>query len=346
MTIRVRRLQLQEDREVLIQFLFQHLSAHADERRFDWLYLANPSGRAQVWAAEDSQTGAMVGASAVFPRLLYENGRERMGFVLGDFCIHPGYRSLGPAVLLQRASIEEMSLAKQMIGYDLPSANMMAIQRRLGMSSRDRLARLAKPLRTDRRVAARIEMPSVAKGVSMIGNRVLKLRDQMRHSGAKEEITQQSGPCQEEFNALAAEVSGNYGVCVARTASYLNWRYLGHPFARFEMLIARRDGLLKNYLVMHQEGEDARIVDLFGIPDPTLLAGLILRAVELMRGHGAMTVSAPLLASHPWIPLFERLGFRERDSCPVIFYPRAPASQTEAADSGTRWFLMDGDRDS
>jgi hypothetical protein len=346
MSIRVRRLQLQEDREVLVQFLFQHLSAHSDERRFDWLYLANPSGKAQVWAAEDSQTGAMVGASAVFPRLLYENGRERMGFVLGDFCIHPRYRSLGPAVLLQRTSIEEMSSAKHMIGYDLPSANMMAVQRRLGMTSRDRLARLAKPLRTDRRVAARIKMRSVAKGVSMIGNRVLKLRDLLQHPAEREEITQQSGPCQEEFNALAAGVSGSYGVCVARTASYLNWRYFGHPSARFEMLTARRDGLLKGYLVMHQEGEHARIVDLFGIPDLTLLAGLILKAVELMRDQGAMTLSAPLLASHPWIPLFERLGFRERDSCPVIFYPRAQGPQTEAADSETRWFLMDGDRDS
>jgi hypothetical protein len=189
-------------------------------------------------------------------------------------------------------------------------------------------------------------VPSVAKGVSVIGNRILKLRDQMEHSAVKEGISQHEGACQEEFSALAARVSGSYGICVARTGPYLNWRYLAHPFERFEMLTARRNGILNGYLVMLQEGEHARIVDLFGMPDPTLLAGLILKAVELMRGRGAMTLSAPLLASHPWIPLFKGLGFRERDSCPVIFYPRAQCPQEDKAGSERRWFLMDGDRDS
>jgi len=346
MTIRIRRLELQKDRDVLIEFLFRHLTPLSDGRRFDWLYLANPSGKAQVWAAEDSRTGAMVGASAVFPRALYESGRERMGFVLGDFCIHPAYRSLGPAVLLQRTSIEEMSFSNQMLGYDLPGVKMMAVQRRLGLKSTDNLARLAKPLRMDRRVSARIKMPSVAKGVSVIGNRILKLRDQMQHPAVKDTIVQHEGPCAAEFSALAARASMSYGICVARSASYLNWRYLAHPLARFEVLTARRHGVLNGYLVMLQEGEDARIVDLFGMPDPTLLAGLILKAVQLMRERGAMTLSAPLLASHPWIALFERLGFRKRDSCPVIFYGHVQRTQKEEAGSEPCWFLMDGDRDS
>jgi GNAT superfamily N-acetyltransferase len=346
MSIGIRQLELERDREPVVEFLFRYLTPQSDDARFDWLYLANPAGKAQVWAAEDSKTSQMIGVSAVFPRLFYERGRETMGFVLGDFCVHPEYRSLGPAVMLQRASIEQMIPAMQRIGYDLPAASMLAVQRRLGMMPSDRLARLAKPLRTERKISSRIKVRSIAKGLSTVGNSILKLRDQMASSSTEEQVTMHRGSCEEEFTILTKAASRHFDTCVARTSTYLNWRYLSHPFARFEMLTVRRHGVLKGYLVMLQEGEDARIVDLFGSPDSALLTSLILKAVELMRERGVMTLSAPLLASHPGKQIFEKLGFQERDSCPVIFYPQDHGATSANQGTGPKWFLMDGDRDS
>jgi hypothetical protein len=346
MSIRIRQLETGRDRKVIIEFLSKHLTPQSDDRRFDWLYLANPAGKAQVWAAEDSETSDMIGVSAVFPRLFYQCKRETTGFVLGDFCIHPEYRSLGPAVMLQRASIEKMSPSVHRIGYDLPGASMLAVQRRLGMMPSDRLARLAKPLRTDRKISSRVKVRSVAKGLSAVGNSILKLRDQMANASAEDQISLHQGPCEEEFTILTKAASGHFDTCVARTSTYLTWRYLSHPFARFEMLTVRRHGVLKGYLTMLQEDEDARIVDLFGPPDSALLTSLILKAVELMRERGVMTLSAPLLASHPWTQIFEKLGFQERDSCPVIFYPQDHGATSANQGTGPKWFLMDGDRDS
>lgn len=347
MGIAIRRLVLEPERQLLIDFLYRHLTPQSTERRFAWLYLENPSGHAQVWVAENLETREVVGASTVFPRCLYVNGRETHGFVLGDFCIHPEYRSLGPAVRLQRACLEEMSPEIRTLGYDLPGDRMLPVHRRLGTTPQDRLVRFAKPLRVNRKVAEKISMKSLARGLSSIGNKALKWRDAMRAFSGAHEIAWHRGPCGEEFSTVAARVSADYqGVITARTAAYLNWRYLSHPLRHFEILTARRQGVLAGYLILTREAEDASIVDLFGIEDCELLSSLLAHAVEFLRGLGVVTVSAHVLATHPWTRLFSRLGFEPRDSCPVVFYPSRSQVVADREASATDWFLMDGDRES
>ncbi len=346
MTIAIRRIALQRERALLIDFLAKYLTPHSNDRRFDWLYLGNPIGQAQVWLAEDTRTGAMLGTSAVFPRRFYVRGKETLGFVLGDFCIHPGFRSLGPAIQLQKACIHEMESSIRTLGYDFPSERMLAVHRRLGVRPRDRLIRLAKPLRMDRKVAEKIRVPLVARNMSRLGNQVLKWRDRRRKLSRMEQIGWHAGSCGEEFSTLAVTVSVDHEVCLARTADYLNWRYVAHPYQKFEILTARRDGALEAYLVLKQEGEDACIVDLFGAEYPGLLSGIVAHTVELLRRRGVVTVSAPVLASHRWVHLFERLGFVKRESTPVITYPAAGTFSGDQDEREAKWFLMDGDRES
>src|SRR5438552_452104 len=95
MSLRIRRARLESDGTELMELLRRHLSPGADSRRFEWLYCACPHGAARAWLACESQTGAAVGAAAAFPRKMYFDGVERMGWVLGDFCFEERYRSLG-----------------------------------------------------------------------------------------------------------------------------------------------------------------------------------------------------------------------------------------------------------
>lgn len=345
MSIVIRRLGLEAERQLLTEFLYRHLTPQSTERRFAWLYLGNPSGPAQVWVAEDSKTQQVVGTSAVFPRCLYVNGKETLGFVLGDFCVHPEYRSLGPAVQLQRACLEHMSAEIRIIGYDLPGEGMLPVHRRLGVTPQSRLVRLAKPLRVDRKVAEKVSMKGLAGSLSAIGNKALEWRDALRDFSGKYQIAWQEGPCGEEYSALAAKVATNPGISTARTAAYLNWRYLSHPFVQFDILTARQNGALVGCLILTRDGENASIVDLFGIEDGELLSNLIAHTVEFLRGLRVVTVSAHILAGHRWAGLFARMGFAARDSCPVIFYSLdSPAAS--AGNAAANWFLMDGDRES
>jgi GNAT superfamily N-acetyltransferase len=343
MRIQVRPADLSRDRLLLINFLRQHLTADSNSCRFDWLYAANPCGAARAWLALDLNDGSLVGAAAAFPRRLNFSGEQKMGWVLGDFCIDPGYRSLGPAMKLQRACLDGIGAPSQAFCYDFPSQTMLAIYTRLGMAQTGALVRWAKPLGLPDRVK------------KMFGSRVLRrameapaksVLSKLGWKGDRRaaDLQLQVGRCEEEFNILNQQVCGQPGIFTDRTAEYLNWRYLGHPLIKHEILAARRDGALVGYAVFAQAGDQARIVDLCSLTRPGLVAHMLARVLDLLGSRGMASVSMNVGSAHPWSPVFERVGFRRREASPVVTY--APGNGSLFQTSRSPWYLMQGERDS
>ena len=345
MAIVVRPAHLEADRELLLDALSRFLSPLASGPRFDWLYRGCPHGEARAWLATEEKNGQFVGAAAYFPRRMFVEGAEVTACVLGDFCIHPGYRSLGPALQLQRACLRDLKSGRLALAYDFPSTNMTAIYGRMGIASGGEIIRLAKPLRIDRKMTERIKVRPIANGLSQLGNAMLAWRDGAKDTANGCVISLEEGPYGEEFTTLAHQVSSRHGGCVERSADYLNWRYRAHPLRRHEILTARHAGSLLGYAAFVHEGEDTHIVDLFGCEDPEAVSALVSRIVKIARERGAITLSASMLASHPWISLMEHLGFHARESRPVmVCLPHQPAATDRQI--GSNWFLMDGDRES
>lgn len=345
MNLTVRPADLDADREAIIRLLFRHLTEGSDARRFDWLYLENPDGRGQAWVAEVS--GELVGMGALFPRRLSVEGTETLGCVLGDFCMAPEHRSLGPAVQLQRACLDGVALSGAVVAYDFPSAAMMAIYRRLHIDATAQLVRLAKPLRADRRIAERLGTGILARGLGALANAVLALWERRTQSGSGAEIASHGGYCGDEFTALALRESAEYGICVFRSAEYLNWRYLRNPYLRHEIVTARRRDELVAYAVFAHRGHDGMLIDLFGVHDEPTLHNLVRRVVAILRARGAVTVSAPTAPSHRLFSFLKSCGFRERESSPIVIYSRGRnGGKVSCAREGRNWSLIVGDRDS
>src|SRR5262249_21123805 len=143
--IRIRRADLKADRQCLIELFGRFLTNQSDARRFDWLYCSSPHGVARAWLA-CSADGSIIGAAAAFPRKLYVDAKETYASVLGDFCLDPEHRSLGPALQLQRACLADIQSSPHDFFYDFPSDKMMAIYKRLQISAERHVVRWAKPL--------------------------------------------------------------------------------------------------------------------------------------------------------------------------------------------------------
>jgi len=344
MTLTMRRGDLARDRSALIEFLQTHLSPRCDAARFDWLYFQNPYGTARVMIAESVSGTNVVGVAAAFPRVFSFQGSHHAGFVLGDFCLHPRYRSLGPAVQLQRACLQEAFSGSESIAYDFPSLSMLAVYRRLGLNSQQSMIRLAKPLSFRRKAGKALKFDSIARGVSAVGDRILEWHDHCLDSQFQADIALHKGPFGEEFTSLAARSTFDDAVGVCRNAPYLNWRFLAHPFLRYEVLTAHIRRELVGYLVFTQNGEDAYIADLIGMDNTQLLRALLSKLVHLLRDRGVVTVSISVVASDTLVHLFESIGFHKRDSCPALLWP--PRRVGDSRENGTRWLLMDGDRES
>jgi hypothetical protein len=314
-------------------------------RLFQWLYLRNPEGRALVWVATDSETHRIIGIAAAFPRRTYYCGAEVRSYVLGDFCIDAGHRSLGLAVSLQRACLEGLSGGAGIFAFDFPSRNMLAVYKRMQIDANATMIRHAKPLRADRKIAERVPVGAVARGLSVVVNAGLRLRDNGLKRTGDWMVAADSGPWGEEFTQAAREWSPGTGVCVLRTADYLNWRYREHPTQSYEMLAARQGGKLRGYLILHMSGEDCVIDDLMA-DDDEVRGILLAEATALGRKRHVHTLNLPWLSTHPGSQLLEKCGFRPRESSPVVIMALPQATQYQIRPAEDQWYLTNGDWES
>lgn len=345
MKLALRSADLESDRSLIIELLFKYLTPLSNDTRYEWLYLNNPHGGAQVWIASRSDTGEAVGTAAAFPRRIYVNGAEESCWVLGDFCIKDQYRSLGPALQLHRASLAAVDSGLVPFLYDFPSESMMAVYKRLGINPYGKLQRLAKPLRADRKIGELVKPAWLARALARPANLLLAHWARPSHGDETLAVSVLKDDCDEEFSELDTQLRSQYGIRTRRCAKYLNWRYLHHPTSPCQLLTIRRQGVLLAYLAFRQEGENATVVDVFGIDEPDIITFLIKNLTELLRQRKVVAISAPMFESHRWITLMQRLGFRIREEMPVIGYARDSFWLKCDAGKGVSWLLTDGDRD-
>jgi hypothetical protein len=342
----VREADLQRDRRFLIKAFHQHLTTLSDERRYDWLYLENPDGPARVWIAYEGDEENMIGSGSVIPRRVHLGGSEFLAGIMADFWIDPRYRTLGPAVQLQRACMASIDGKAFDLCIDFPKDSMVAVYRRLGITRTVELVRWAKPLRVDDRVAQAVKSPALSKLLSGLGNSLLRLRDFKLRKAKDCEVSVQDKECGDEFSELDRACSTHHGACVVRTAAYLNWRYRAHFHHDYRMLVARRRGIVLGYVVYVEEQGRGQIVDLFGAQESEVLESLVSAAVDEFRARRTALVSAPLLAGEHHRTVLKRCGFHARESVPVVLHSPPAILSAHPELAAENWLLMQGDRES
>jgi hypothetical protein len=341
----VRSAEVQGERTTLIAFLSKYLSPNADEARYEWLYCKNPEGKARVWVACELETGKVIGVSAAFPRRIHRGRDLVRGYILGDFCIHPDFRSLGPALALQRRSLEDLSMEGAGFVFDFPSTSMVAIYKRLRIQPRESSIRFAKPLRADRQIQKRVTNKAAGRTLAIAANAVLRLRDAGLRRSNVWTIAEETSSCGEEFTHAFQQWAPRMGICAHRSADYLNWRFLQHPQRRYQILTARKDGRLRGYLIYHRAGEDATIVDLFAEEDEISKA-ILVETIAIARRSGVNTLSAPFLQAQGSRQILEDCGFQPRESSPVVVLALPWEGNRQTDQGAGRWYLTHGDRES
>ncbi len=343
MTLEVRLADLKHDGGPLLKLLHSELSGNIDSARFEWLYRSGPHGEGKAWLAQELHSGELMGVAAAFPRQIFVSGKVEMGCVLGDFCVSPKYRSLGPALQLQRKCMEAISTGNQngefSRGYDLPSTSMLAVYKRLGVQTNVPFVRMTRLLRSRRKVESRVGPGAAANAVSAVIDAVLSLSGGSRvaHSDAK--IAMWRERFGDEFTQLADRVRDQWGVCTNRSADFLNWRYLDHPKRKYQVATARRGGKLAGYVIWERNEDKMTIADWYAEEPREVRLDLIRAVVARAKTEGAESVNISVPGGHEFQRDLESLGFRARESSPLIFLGNG-------CQTAERWLLLDGDRES
>jgi len=338
MAIRLREADLLADGAALMELARVNLG-QTDAQRFQWLYRDNPFGPARAWLAFNG-TDAPIGMSALFPRRAYVAGREVLGCVLGDFCVSEGYRTLGPAIQLQRASLSSIESGQFAFGYDFPSRSMLGVYRFLGVTPTQSSLRMAKLVRTEDKIRAVTRAPTLSQIISKPLDLALTIKDRRAPGAEGLECRLEDEPCFSTYAQLARRIGSSFGNCTMRTPEYLNWRYRRHPFVKYEFFACYRGGNLLGYCIFCSEEGRADIVDVFGSMEEPDLTAMLSSLVSLLRSRQASVVSMEILDNDPRMATLHSLGFRNRGTGPVI------NCHAKVGARSTQLLLMHGDRES
>jgi hypothetical protein len=328
-TISVRPVDYESDSQELLGILQANLPDLPHSRRFDWLYRGNPDGPAWSWFVCEP-SGRAVGVTSLFPRSMWVGDKPVLCGQVGDFAIVASHRSLGPALLLQRATFCPVEAGHLAFCYDCPPHQAgMSTFRRMGMRPNCRMDRYALPIRVDGRVRKKLSAASAIPAA--VGNLLLRFGRRWRaYPRARSlEVSEHVGPFGEEFSRLDAAIQRTNVIRSRRTAAVLNWRYRKDPLQQYEVLTAKRKGDLTAFVVLQVNSDVVTIVDLFGTALHESACTLIAWVAERFeRSH--QTVQAFLAEGSELVGHFLRMGFRLRSEAAHVVAHAKPQSEMSA----------------
>lgn len=343
MAVRVQPVDLNTEQDELLGVLERNLTDLPHRRRFKWLYTDHPLGPAWAWLARDGATGEAVGVASVFRRAMWVGGRVELCGQVGDFAIDPGHRSLGPALMLQRATFEPVEAGSLALCYDCPPHERgMSTFRRLGKSASATMTRYARLIRTDGQLEKRLG--GKARWLAPLGNALVDLGHWRWRRSPGLEIAVHHGRFGEEFSALDRRVAGGDGIRARRAAEDMNWRYRDDPLGEYHVLVACRKGEVVGHIVLTVSGRAAFVVDLFGALGPEDAADLLDSGARLARNAGVESVHALISSGDPLSATLRRCGFRPRSTGPLVVAHAAVGGGPQALlERGARWSLAYSD---
>ncbi len=333
----VREADLGIELDTIVGLMNANFPDPVDRTRFDWLYLANPFGRATAWFVVDDRTGTPVGSTVCLPRRVrLASGGEALGWLGGDFSILKSYRTMGVAAKLRRAAREAIDNGQADFLFSHPNDRMLAVHTHVGHQRLGLMQRYARPLRlrTGTRVLDEISARTMRAidGVWMPRRRGL---DSRWLDGAP-------GP---EFTALFERANRYARTMVVRDAEFLRWRYVENPLEQAEFLTVFRSGVLVGYLVSTVNNDSATAKDWLAT-DTETAAALGASGTRAMHRRGLASLSTTVLEGHPDLPLLRRLGFRPRpDPTTAVAYAGGRLAVAEDVLSPGAWCMTVGDRD-
>ncbi|RMG67763.1 MAG: hypothetical protein D6715_03990 [Calditrichaeota bacterium] len=339
---------LNRDRAILLDILTQNREKdYPYERRYDWIYLDNPWGKAVAWLIWDDKKQRPVGITAAFPRKILVQGRELTCWNCGDFSIEKPYRTLGIAIKLRKAAREAVDRGEVPCLYAHPNNRMVHVHLKVGHRQIARMKRYALPLRPSKLVSGKSWRGVVSTLVDPPVATLLRLK--FRRAGDFELHPPEQFSFSPDHTNLCWELSEHFPVVGLRDENYLTWKYIRHPVHRFYLFNYYQKDRLAGYIVFRLEDGTAAVSEAVTGPEKEAwkqMLSTFLWAL-LARFPAAKGVSVVTQEFNPLVETMLALGFKFRDdsTSAVIAHTADPDLQPLVLE-GKNWFMTVGDRDS
>lgn len=324
----------------------------AAERYCHWKYTENPAGTAKSSVA--LHQGRIIGQIGIIPYRFCVNGKEITGAQEVDFAIEEKFRTLDVLYRLSklRTQIYEGQHFNFCYGFTTPNTSAIA-RKAVNFITVGAIPRMVKPLDA-RAFLRKIRFPSSLSAMINFAYRA--------KSDVKEEILEGAHlhtmrRFDERFDLFWNRIKNDYPIMTVKDSSYLNWRYIQHPDAEYQVLCLEKKatGEILGFIVLgikYRHLPTGYIVDLVTPRNSNgkVARALLTRAIlEFRRQKMAMVVCWMFSHAHNFGELTQ-LGFRYRqetgrDLIIHVLNPERSFLLLDLLNKAESWYISIGDSD-
>ena len=309
-------------------------------------YLANPAQGSQILCLlADDATPRAQGVQGLHARRFQFGAETFNAAALADLVVNAEHRSLGPALMLMRRSVEQAQAHFQ-VTYGLPNERAAAVCTRAGLLPLGVVKRYAKPLASLEKLGQRI--PAwLAILLAPVVDRALTARDSWRGTQAGLRLTCRS--CSWSDPALD-EVWANRSaglVLSQRTSALLRWRFDGSRLPqstpRWDICLAHdASSAVHGYVVWRQIDGFVEVGDFFVKDVAQHLTPMLLGFARYAKRHHAVSMSVEFFGDPRVVQGLLAAGLHLRsEQTPVFIGADTPAALTNPA----QWYFTAFDND-
>ncbi len=350
----VKEADLVKDRQIMVGILTNNRSVAGFDydKRFEWIYLNNPFGKAKAWIIWDDKKNIPVGFTGVFPRPVFVEGKQYIGWNCGDFSIEKKYRALGVALKLRRAAKECIDDNNPPFLYAHPNERMEIIHLKVGHKKIAQMHRYALPIRVTRQVKAIVKSTKLSFFLAKPANLLLSFKYRFNTFLGLSGKIYDDVQVHKGHDELYRKMTEAFPVVADRSSKYLQWKFGSNPNRKYQQF----DMFYKNHLVgtifFVRKDDVVHIIDVL-VDDfdrfSSQLFRMFINNVRKNFKRSIVSLSFIIEEFNPFIPDLKKLGFKFRPDATsgVIAYSNEEKNPDLAAAvmDGKKWFMTVGDRD-
>lgn len=333
-----------------IIYLWKRNFPDLPEERYKWIYEDNPAGQASCWLLKETEQNKIVGATALFPRRVFVHGRQMIAGIAGDFVIDREHRTLGPALLLQKAVLP-ISNGKETsfnFFYGFPNKISEPVLLKAGYKILREVHSLTKPLKSYYYLKKHADIPFITRGLSFFLDFGLKIFSKEKYFKNNDFEFDILTSFDHRFDIFWASVLNQFAMIGERTSSYLNWRFIKSPHKNYQTFaqIRKKSRAISGYIVYNIIDNKAYISDFLFLNVNEMFDSLLSEFLIYQRARGIDAVSISFIGSHALMEELREYGFsnRGRESKIMIYAPPDSPLGPYLLDK-ENWYLMPGDND-
>ncbi|MDA0836089.1 MAG: hypothetical protein O3A29_22690, partial [Planctomycetota bacterium] len=264
-----------------------------------------------------------------------------------DFNVDASFRSVGPALTLQRHLVAQLGSYAQGFLYGDPSPQAAGVLKRVGYKPVGTFERWVKPLRSYQTLKKYTKQTALLRVSSPLIDCGLKLRSRDTWLRLPSGYTvEHLDHFDERFDRLWDKAKSQFAIVGERDANYLQWRFGDHPEHDFQILALvtadRRDVL--GYVVSCVRDHEMTISDLF-FRDTESLDWLLTAFIKHARTQYINAIEMVYLGAPQLADRLTAFGFYSRPfQRQLMVLPEPLALSVDLLDV-SHWYFTKADSD-